>query len=146
MKKYNLIVVFILILITIGVSSYFYFLDIVYQGKIVKTSLSSIQGLTDVASKEIIKFADDGELNLKNDEYNDIIVELNINAISSITDRSLLISGELDDSFSYVLMKKLLNIIKNDDVKIENICIGTGCGSDSYSFSFKFRPYSLSFK
>ncbi len=146
MKKYNLIVIFILILITIGVSSYFYFLDIVYKDKVVKSSVDTLNEFKSIASNEIIKFADDYDLGLKNDEYNEIISELNIEAYSQIDGKSLKVVGVLNTAFSYVLMKKLLNIIKNDDVKIENVCIGTQCSEESYSFVVKFRPYALNFK
>ncbi|MEA1918088.1 MAG: hypothetical protein U9N42_11260 [Campylobacterota bacterium] len=146
MKKYNLVALFILVLITISLSSYFYFLDIVYKDKVVKSDVQALYKLRENIKKPIVLYANTKVLKEKNEEYEEIIRDLNLDATSKVDDKSLKISGGLHNTYSYILMKKLLNIIKNDDVKVVNICIGSGCTHEPYGFSFVFRPYVLTFQ
>ena len=146
MRKYNYVILFILILITISVSSYFFYLDIIYKDKIVKTDVESLYELKRTAGRPIVVYASEDELDKKAFEYNQIIVELNIDAIAKVEKNSILIRGSIHNSFSYVLLKRLLNIIKNDEVNLLNTCIGQECTEDSYGFLIKIRPYSLKLK
>jgi len=146
MKKYNLVILFVLILITISVSSYFFYLDIIYKDKIVKKDVESLYELKRVASKPIVSYADTAELEAKVFEYNEMILELNIDALAEAEKNILVIRGAIHNSFSYVLLKRLLNIIKNDEVNLISACIGKECTKDAYGFLIKIRPYSLKLK
>ena len=146
MKKYNLVLLFILILITISVSSYFFYLDIMYKDKIVKTDVKSLYNLKREAGRPIAVFANAKELETKTKEYNEIIVELNLDAIAKVDKQSMVINGEIHNGFSYVLLKRLLHIIKNDEVNIISTCIGKDCTDNNYGFLLKVRPYSLKLK
>ena len=82
MKKYNIILLFILILITISISSYFFYLDIMYKDKLVKKDVKELYDLKRTAGRPIAVFANADELESKAYEYNQIIVELNLDAIA----------------------------------------------------------------
>lgn len=146
MKKYNIITLFILILITISISSYFFYLDIIYKDKIVKTDVNSLYDLKRIAGKPIVSYANKTELEEKVFAYNEIILELNIDAIAVAQKNTIEIRGAIHNSFSYVLLKRLLNIIKNDEVNLISTCIGKKCTQDNYGFLIKMRPYVLKLK
>lgn len=143
MKKYNLVVLFILILITISISSYFFYLDIIFEDKLVKKNVESLYKLKRAATKPILSYANAEELEEKTAEYNEIIIELNLDAIALAQKGMLIIRGSIRDSYSYVILKKLLNLIKNDEVKLISACIGKECTEDAYGFLIKIKPYSL---
>jgi DNA modification methylase len=121
-------------------------LDLIYKDKLVKQDVESLYDLKRVASKPIISYADTSELNLKEVEYNQVVHELNIDAIAKAEQNIIVIRGAIHDSFSYVLLKRLLNIIKNDEVNLISACIGKECTKDAYGFLIKIRPYSLKLK
>lgn len=149
MKKYNftiLIILFILILITITISSYFFYLDIIYKDKLVKRDVESIYALKRQAIKPFVRFANTEEMTKKALEYNDIIRELNLDAIAEIKKDNLTIRGAIGEGYSYTMLKKLLNLIKNDEVKVISICVGKECTVDDYGFLIEVKPYSLKLK
>jgi len=146
MKKYNLIALFILILITISVSTYFFYLDIIYKDKIVKNDVNSLYDLKRIAGKPIVEYANKTEVEEKTYEYNQIILELNLDAVAVSERENIVIKGAIHNSFSYILLKRLLGIIKNDEVNLINTCIGKECTEDNYGFLIKFRPYVLKLK
>lgn len=146
MKQYNLVFLFILILITISVSSYFFYLDIMYKDKLVKDDVESLYNLKRIAGKPIVLYANKAELEEKVFEYNQIITELNIDAIAQADKTIIVINGAIHNSFSYILLKKLLNIIKNDEVNLISACVGKECTDDDYGFLIKIRPYLLKLK
>ena len=146
MKKYNLIFLFILILITISVSSYFFYLDIIYEDKLVKTDVKELYDLKRSAGRPIAVFANNEELEAKSYEYNQIIIELNIDAIAIVDRKIIIINGEIHNGFSYILLKRLLDIIKNDEVNLISTCIGKECTDNNYGFLIKIRPYTLKLK
>jgi len=143
MKKYNLVILFVLILITISVSTYFVYLDVIYRDKLVKKDVESLYKLKRVASKPIVQYANAKELQGKSDEYNEIIQELNLDAIARSDKTTIVIMGVIHNSYAYTLLKRLLNIIKNDNVNLINACIGKECTKDNYGFLIKIKPYSL---
>jgi len=146
MKKYNVIILFILILITISVSSYFFYLDTIYRDKLVKKDVESLYELKRVANKPIIVYANEVELESKMKEYNAIIQELNLDAIAQRDTKRITIEGVIHNSYSYILLKKLLNVIKNDEVTLLSSCIGVECTKDAYGFLITLKPYSLKLK
>ena len=146
MKQYNLVILFILILITISVSSYFFYLDIIYKDKVVKSNVKSLYDLKRIAGKPIVQYANKAELEDKVLEYNQIIMELNIDAMAQADKSIIIIKGAIHNSFSYILLKKLLNIVKNDEVNLISVCVGKECTEDNYGFSIKIRPYLLKLK
>ena len=146
MKQYNLIILFILILITISVSSYFFYLDIIYKDKLVKKDVKSLYDLKRIAGKPIVQYANPTELEEKVFEYNQIILELNIDAIAEIQSNIIVIRGAIHNSFSYILLKRLLDIVKNDEVNLNTTCIGKECTEDNFGFLIKIRPYLLKLK
>ncbi len=143
MKKYNLVLMFILILITISVSTYFFYLDIMYKDKLVKKDVESLYELKRAAGRPIVVFSNKDEVDTKTSLYNQIIVELNLDAIAISDGKAIVINGIIHNSFSYILLKRLLNIIKNDEVNLVSSCIGTGCVKEDYGFLIEIRPYSL---
>ncbi|MDF1874951.1 hypothetical protein JHD48_04305 [Sulfurimonas sp. SAG-AH-194-I05] len=146
MKKYNYIILFILILITISVSTYFFYLDIIYSDKLVKKDVESLYKLKRTAGRPIVVYANAEELDAKVYDYNQIIIELNLDAMVFAENKLLKIQGNIHNGFSYILLKRLLNIIKNDEVNVLTTCIGKDCTSDNYGFLIKIRPYSLKLK
>ena len=146
MKQYNLVILFVLILITISVSTYFFYLDIIYKDKLVKTDVNSLYDLKRIAGKPVVQYANKVELEEKIVEYNQIIMELNIDAIAEASGTNIAIKGAIHNSFSYILLKRLLNIVKNDEVNLISTCVGKECTTDAYGFSIKFRPYLLKLK
>jgi hypothetical protein len=146
MKQYNLAVVFILILLTISVSSYFFYLDIIYKDKLVKGDVESLYDLKRIAGKPIVVFANEQEIEEKAYDYNQIIQELNLDAIAEVQKNSITIRGEIHNTFSYVLLKRLLNIIKNDEVNLISTCIGMDCTDNNYGFLIEIKPYLLKLK
>ena len=124
MKQYNLAIIFILILLTISISSYFFYLDIIYKDKVVKKDVESLYDLKRIAGKPIVVYANAQELQEKVFKYNQIIQELNIDAIAEGKKDIITINGAIHNSFSYILLKRLLNIIKNDEVNLISACVG----------------------
>jgi len=146
MKKYNVVILFILILITISVSTYFFYLDIIYRDKIVKKDVETLYKLKRVASKPIVQYSNATEVQSKSDEYNEIIQELNLDALATNDKSTITIMGVIHNSYAYILLKKLLNVIKNDNVNLISACIGKECTKDNYGFIIKIKPYSLKLK
>lgn len=146
MKQYNLIILFILILITISVSSYFFYLDIIYKDKLVKKDVESLYDLKRIAGKPIVVFANATEIEEKVFNYNEIIQELNIDAIAETAKDSIVIRGEIHNNYSYILIKRLLDIIKNDEVNLISACVGKECTDNDYGFLIKIKPYLLKLK
>lgn len=146
MKKYNLVLLFILILITISVSSYFFYLDIMFEDKLVKKDVESLYELKRTAGRPIAVYANAQELEAKSYDYNQIIIELNLDAIATVEKKFIQINGEIHNGFSYILLKRLLDIIKNDEVNLISTCIGKECTDNNYGFLIKIRPYSLKLK
>lgn len=146
MKKYNYVLLFILILITISVSSYFFYLDIMYKDKIVRKDVESLYNLKRQAGRPIAVYATTQELTDKANLYNEMIIELNLDAIAKVETNIITINGQIHNSFSYILLKRLLHIIKNDEVNVMSTCIGKECTDNPYGFLLKFRPYSIKLK
>ena len=146
MKQYNLAIIFILILLTISISSYFFYLDIIYKDKVVKKDVESLYDLKRIAGKPIVVYANAQELQEKVFKYNQIIQELNIDAIAEGKKDIITINGAIHNSFSYILLKRLLNIIKNDEVNLISACVGKECTDNDYGFLIKIRPYLLKLK
>jgi hypothetical protein len=146
MKQYNLVILFILILITISVSSYFFYLDIIYKDKLVKKDVELLYDLKRIAGKPIVTYANAAELEEKVFNYNEIIQELNIDAIAELEKDSIVIRGEIHNNYSYILIKRLLNIIKNDEVNLISACVGKECADNDYGFLIKIKPYLLKLK
>lgn len=146
MKKYNIVLLFILILITISISTYFFYLDIIYEDKLVKKDVESLYELKRVAGKPIVVWANKDELEQKAYKYNQMIIELNIDAVAAVDKNLLVIRGAIHNSFSYIILKRLLNIVKNDEVNLISVCIGKECTQEDYGFLIKVRPYTLKLK
>jgi len=146
MKKYNLILMFIVILLTISVSSYFFYLDIIYKDKIVKENVEELYTLKKTAGRPVIEYATKKEVEKKNFNYNQIIKELNLDAMAIADKQTITINGIIHNNYSYMLLKRLLNIIKNDEVNLISSCIGKECTKDEYGFVIKIRPYLLKLK
>jgi len=146
MKKYNLILMFIVVLLTISVSSYFFYLDIIYKDKLVKENVESLYKLKKTAGRPVIEYANYKEVEKKKFNYNEIIKELNLDAIATSDKKSITITGVIHNNYSYILLKRLLAIIKNDEVNLVNSCIGKECTEDEYGFIIKIRPYQLKLK
>ena len=146
MRKYNIAIVFILILLTISISTYFFYLDIIYKDKFVKSDLQELSDLKKIANKSVFQYANSQELKKVASQYNQIIQELNLDAIATVQKNIIVIKGAIGDSLSYILLKRLLNIIKNDETKLISTCIGKECTNDEYGFIIKFRPYLLKIK
>lgn len=146
MKKYNIVLLFILILITMSVSSYFFYLDIIYEDKLVKKDVKELYNLKRSAGRPIAVFANPNELEVKVDEYNQVIIELNLDAIAKKENNIITINGEIHNGFSYILLKRLLDFIKNDEVNLISSCIGKECTDNNYGFFIKIRPYTLKLK
>lgn len=146
MKKYNIVLLFILILITISVSSYFFYLDIIYEDKLIKKDVKELYNLKRSAGRPIAMYANPNELEVKVDEYNQVIIELNLDAIAKRENNIITINGEIHNGFSYILLKRLLDFIKNDEVNLISSCIGKECTDNNYGFFIKIRPYTLKLK
>ena len=146
MKKYNIVLLFILILITISISTYFFYLDIIYEDKLIKKDVESLYELKRAAGKPIVVYANKDELEQKAYTYNQIIVELNLDAAAAVSSNIITIRGAIHNSYSYILLKRLLNIIKNDEVNLISTCIGKECTQEDYGFLIKIRPYTLKLK
>ncbi len=143
MKKYSLVSLFIVILITILVSTYFYFLDIVYEDKTVAAELQTLSELKKTVEQPIAVYAPDELLRKKNDQYDTLIQELDMDATVTIDKQELHIQGGIHDTYSYLLLKRLLDVVKNDDVDLVSSCIGQGCTADEFGFSITVHPYEL---
>jgi hypothetical protein len=146
MKQYNFAILFVLILLSISVSSYFFYLDIIYKDKLVKSDVESLYDLKRLAGKPIVMFANEHEVDEKTFDYNQIIQELNIDAIAESNKQSIIIRGEIHNTFSYILLKRLLDIIKNDEVNLIRSCIGVECTDNDYGFLIEIKPYLLKLK
>jgi hypothetical protein len=146
MKQYNLSILLILILLTISISSYFFYLDIIYKDKLVKNDVESLYDLKRIAGKPIVVFANTQEIEEKTYDYNQIIQELNIDAIAEPQKETIIIRGEIHNTFSYILLKRLLDIIKNDEVNLISTCVGMDCTDNDYGFLIEIKPYMLKLK
>lgn len=143
MKKYSLVALFIVILMTILVSTYFYFLDIVYEDKTVAEEVKTFSALKTAVEQPVAVYAEDQTLRAKNDQYDAIIHELEMDAMVTIDKQKLIIQGGIHETYSYLLLKRLLDVVKNDDVELVSSCIGKGCTADEYGFNITIHPYVL---
>jgi len=145
MKKYSVVALFIVVLITIALSSYFFFLDITHDNKLVKEEVDALQSLKNTINTPVAEYLSNNDLQAKSAEYGDILEELGIKGTCHTEKEFLIIEGVIEDSESYVLMKRLLAVVKNDSVTLINSCIGKGCVPSDYGYKITIRPYKLNF-
>ena len=143
MKKYSLVGLFVVILITILVSTYFYFLNIVYEDKTVAEEVKTFGALKTAVEQPVAVYAHDEVVRAKNDQYDALIQELEMDANVKVDEKKLIIQGGIHDTYSYLLLKRLLDVVKNDDVELVSSCIGQGCTGDAFGFSITVHPYVL---
>lgn len=143
MKKYSLVGLFVVILLTILVATYFYFLDIVYENKTVAEEVKTFSALKTAVEQPVAVYAKGDVLRTKNDQYKALIQELGMEADVTINKEKLTIQGGIHDTYSYLLLKRLLDVVKNDDVELVSSCIGQGCTGDEFGFSITVHPYVL---
>lgn len=143
MKKYSIIALFILVLITISVSTYFFFLNIVHDNKVASEELKALQALKNAVHTPVAEYLNGADLNAKRESYATTLEELGIKGECRIEKEMLVIEGVIDDTTSYILLKRLLAVIKSDDVTLINSCIGKGCVQHAYGYKITIRPYRL---
>lgn len=143
MKKYSLVGLFVVVLIAILVATYFYFLDIVYENKTVAEEVKTFSALKTAVEQPVAVYAEGDVLRAKNDQYQAFIDELEMDAEVKIDHNKLTIQGGIHDTYSYLLLKRLLDIVKNDDVELISSCIGQGCTEDDFGFFITIHPYVL---
>jgi len=143
MKKYSLVGLFVVILVTILVATYFYFLEIVYENKTVAEEVKTFSALKTAVEQPVAVYAEGDILRTKNDQYDALIQELGMEAEVKIDKKKLIIQGGIHDTYSYLLLKRLLDVVKNDDVELVNSCIGQGCTGDEFGFLITLHPYVL---
>ncbi|HEX5328558.1 hypothetical protein [Sulfuricurvum sp.] len=143
MKKYSLVGLFVVILITILVATYFYFLDIVYEDKTVAEEVKTFSALKTAVEQPVAVYAEGDVLRTKNDQYEQLLQEFGMEGEVKIDQKKLIIQGGIHDTYSYLLLKRLLDVVKNDDVELVSSCIGQGCTGDEFGFSIIIHPYVL---
>jgi hypothetical protein len=143
MKKYSLVGLFVVILITILVATYFYFLNIVYEDKTVAEEVKTFSALKTAVEQPVAVYAEGDVLRTKNDQYEQLLQEFGMEGEVKIDQKKLIIQGGIHDTYSYLLLKRLLDVVKNDDVELVSSCIGQGCTGDEFGFSIIIRPYVL---
>lgn len=142
-KKYSLVALFVVILITILVSTYFYFLDIVFENKTVAEEVKTFSALKTAVEQPVAVYSQGDSLRAKNDQYDALIQELALDASVAIDKEKLIIQGGIHDTTSYLLLKRLLDVVKHDDVELVSSCIGKGCTVAEYGFKISIHPYEL---
>ena len=143
MRKYSLVGLFIVILIAILVATYFYFLNIVYEDKTVAEEVKTFSALKTAVEQPVAVYAEGDVLRTKNDQYEQLLQEFGIEGDVKIDQKKLIIQGGIHDTYSYLLLKRLLDVVKNDDVELVSSCIGQGCTQDEFGFSITMHPYVL---
>lgn len=143
MKKYSLVALFILVLITMLVMTYFFFLNIVFENKVANEELKSFQELKQKVEQPIILPINSQELKSRQESYATILNELAIQGSCRSEKDTLIIEGIIQDSASYLLLKQLLGIIKNDEATLLKSCVGQGCTNSAYGYKIEIRPYKL---
>lgn len=143
MRKYSLVGLFVVILIAILVATYFYFLEIVYENKTVAEEVKTFSALKTAVEQPVAVYAEGDILRTKNDQYEELLQEFGLEAKVTINQQKLIIQGGIHDTYSYLLLKRLLDVVKNDDVKLVSSCIGQGCTGDEFGFSITIHPYEL---
>lgn len=143
MKKYSIIALFILVLITISVSTYFFFLNIVHDNKVASEELKTLQALKNAVHTPVAEYLSGADLNAKRESYSTTLDELGIKGECRIEKGILVIEGVIEDTTSYILLKRLLAVIKSDDVTLVSSCIGKGCVAHPYGYKILIRPYKL---
>ena len=143
MKKYSFVGLFVVILLTILVATYFYFLNIVYEDKTVAEEVKTFSALKTAVEQPVAAYAKGDVLRAKNDQYKAMLQELGMEADVMIDKEKLTIQGGIHDTYSYLLLKRLLDVVKNDNVELVSSCIGQGCTGDDFGFSITVRPYVL---
>lgn len=143
MKKYSLVSLLIAILVAILVATYFYFLNIVYEDKTVAEEVKTFSALKTAVEQPVAVYAEGDVLHTKNDQYQALLQEFGMEADIKIDQQKLIIQGGIHDTYSYLLLKRLLDVVKNDDVELVSSCIGQGCTGDDFGFSIIIHPYVL---
>lgn len=146
MKKYNLLILFLFLLSVIGVGGYIYFLDVIHDSKIVDKKVIDLKRLEKKAQRPIVSKLSQKELILKQKEYEDTLYELELEGKVSVDNQMIVLTGSIEKSHSYTMLKKLLGIIKNDSVKLESMCVGQGCNQYKFGFLIKITPLVLNFQ
>lgn len=143
MRKYSLVGLFVVVLIAILVATYFYFLDIVYENKTVAEEVKTFSALKTAVEQPVAVYAEGDALRTKNDQYEALLLEFGLDATVTIDKQKLIIQGGIHDTYSYLLLKRLLDVVKNDDVELVSSCIGQGCTQDEFGFMITIHPYVL---
>ena len=123
--------------------TYFFFLDIVFDNKVLNQELQSLQELKSKVEQPIILPINKEELLKRQENYTTILEELGVRGICTIEENKLILEGTIRDSASYLLLKRLLGIIKNDEVTLIKSCVGQGCTKSAYGYKIEIRPYKL---
>lgn len=146
MKKINLILFAIVVLAVVSVGSYLYFIDGVSKTKQLQKQIASLQKIKQDIQKPVVTQLNASQLHEKRAEYEDILQKLELEGSVSVADTTLVISGAIKDTYSYLMLKRVLHSIKNDTVTLQSSCMGVECNESRYGFLIKFEPFALRYR
>ncbi|MGM0623792.1 MAG: hypothetical protein ACQESH_07190 [Campylobacterota bacterium] len=146
MKKINLILFVIVLLGTVSVGSYLYFIDGVSKTKQLEKEIASLQKIKQDIQKPVVTKLNASQLHEKRAEYENILQKLELEGSVSVADTTLVISGTIKDTYSYLMLKRVLHSIKNDTVTLQSSCMGRQCNESRYGFLIKFEPFALRYR
>ena len=146
MKKINIIFVLIFLLTIGAIGSYIYFIDSLSQTKQIKQEIVSLQHIKQNIQKPIIQKVTSTQMAAKKAEYEAILERVELIASVESNNGVLVIDGAITDTYSYMMLKRVLNIIKNDTLKVQKLCMGAGCNEYEYGFFVELEPFVLSYR
>lgn len=146
MKKINIIIVLIFVITLFSVGSYIYFIDSLSKTKQIKQEIASLQQIKQNIQKPIIQKATPTQMAAKKAEYEAILEKVELIASVESNNGVLVIDGAITDTYSYMMLKRVLNIIKNDTLKVQNLCMGAGCNGYEYGFFVELEPFVLNYR
>lgn len=141
MKKYNIALTIVFTIFIAVIFGYIYFIDKIYQDKIVQKQIQALDVIYQKASKPIISDLSQEELAKEKENLDFILKKLSINATIQENKGLFIISGKIDNTGDYVLIKKFIDIVENTNYICNNICIGKNCTKDLFGFSLTIKPF-----
>ncbi len=146
MKKFNLLLIALLVLTILTVAGYIYFLQMDSANAKLKNEIRQLQQLKGDVQEAVVAPMGTKALLEKKSEYQELLQTYELKAKIGIKKNTLEIDGKIRSSQDYMMLKRLLAMIKSDQATLENVCIGQGCNEHQYGFVLRFSPFVLKYE
>jgi hypothetical protein len=145
-KKYNIALAIVVVIFMCVIAGYIYFIDQLYQNKIVQKEIAELNRVYTKVKKPIVMNLNEEQLDSEEKDLKILLKKFSLKASVARIEPSFIISGGLSDTAEYVLLKKFLTVLDSGNYKIDNVCLGKSCNTNPYGFYIKITPYKVDLK